>query len=50
MELKELPESLVVVGGGFVALELGQMFSRFGTKVTILERIHRVLHRLSRFE
>jgi mercuric reductase len=43
MELKELPESLVVVGGGYVALELGQMFSRFGTKVTILERSNRVL-------
>ena len=43
MELKELPESLVVVGGGYVALELGQMFSRFGTRVTILERSSRVL-------
>ncbi len=43
MELKELPGSLVVVGGGYVALELGQMFSRFGSKVTILERSDRVL-------
>ncbi|MDP8950221.1 MAG: mercury(II) reductase [Actinomycetota bacterium] len=43
MELKELPESLVLVGGGYVALELGQMFSRFGTKVTILERSNRLL-------
>ena len=43
MELKELPESLVVVGGGYVALELGQMFSRFGSKVIILERSSRVL-------
>lgn len=43
MELKELPESLVVVGGGYVALELGQMFSRLGTRVTILERSNRVL-------
>jgi mercuric reductase len=38
MELKELPESLLIVGGGYIALELGQMFSRFGTEVTILER------------
>jgi mercuric reductase len=36
-ELKELPESLVIIGGGYIALELGQMFHRFGTKVTILE-------------
>ncbi len=43
MELTELPESLVVVGGGYVALELGQMFSRFGSRVTILERSDRVL-------
>ena len=43
MELKELPESLVVVGGGYVALELGQMFARFGTKVTILERSNQLL-------
>jgi mercuric reductase len=38
MELRELPKSLLIVGGGYIALELGQMFSRFGTDVTILER------------
>jgi mercuric reductase len=43
MELKELPPSLIIVGGGYIALELGQMFGRFGTKVTILERNSRVL-------
>jgi len=43
MELKEFPGSVVVLGGGYVALELGQMFSRFGTKVTILERSNRLL-------
>jgi mercuric reductase len=43
MELKELPESLIIIGGGYIALELGQMFSRFGTDVTILERGERVL-------
>lgn len=37
-ELKELPESMVIIGGGYIALELGQMFHRFGTRVTILER------------
>jgi mercuric reductase len=37
-ELNELPGSLLIVGGGYVALELGQMFRRFGTAVTILER------------
>lgn len=38
VELKELPSSLVIVGGDYIALELGQMFARFGTRVTILER------------
>lgn len=43
-ELKELPTSLVIVGGGYIALELGQMFHRFGTRVTILERNQVILH------
>ncbi|MBA3270948.1 MAG: FAD-dependent oxidoreductase [Acidobacteria bacterium] len=38
MELRQLPKSLLIVGGGYIALELGQMFSRFGTEVTIIER------------
>ena len=38
MELKTLPESLVCIGAGYIGLELGQMFARFGTKVTILNR------------
>ncbi len=42
-ELKKLPESMVIIGGGFIALELGQMFHRFGTRVTILERGGHVL-------
>lgn len=42
-ELKELPTSMIIVGGGYIALELGQMFHRLGTDVTILERSARVL-------
>jgi pyruvate/2-oxoglutarate dehydrogenase complex dihydrolipoamide dehydrogenase (E3) component len=38
LELEEVPEELVIVGGGYVGLEFGQMFSRFGSRVTILER------------
>ena len=45
MELTELPESLIVVGAGYIALELGQMFHRFGTRVTILERSQVILPR-----
>jgi mercuric reductase len=43
MELTELPRSLLILGGGYIALELGQMFARFGTEVTILERSERIL-------
>lgn len=43
MELWDLPRSLVIVGGGYIALELGQMFQRFGTEVTILEQSERIL-------
>ena len=42
-ELKELPESLIIIGGGYIALELGQMFHRFGSQVTILEQSRRIL-------
>lgn len=43
MEMTELPRSLLIVGGGYIALELGQMFSRFGVEVTILERSSQLL-------
>ena len=43
MELCELPHSLIIIGGGYIALELGQMFRRFGVEVTILERNDQLL-------
>jgi mercuric reductase len=43
MELTTLPASLIVIGGGYIAVELGQMFSRFGIQVTVLERGERLL-------
>ncbi len=43
VELTECPRSLLIVGGGYIALELGQMFARFGSKVTILERNKQLL-------
>jgi mercuric reductase len=43
MELVELPRSLIVLGGGYIALELGQMFRRFGVEVTILHRSAQLL-------
>ena len=45
MELSELPEHLVIVGTGYIALEFGQMFSRFGSKVTMIGRDDKMLER-----
>jgi pyruvate/2-oxoglutarate dehydrogenase complex dihydrolipoamide dehydrogenase (E3) component len=36
MELTEIPEHLIILGGGYIGLEFGQMFRRFGSSVTIL--------------
>ncbi len=38
LELEELPRHLVVVGGGYVGLEFAQMFRRFGSEVTLVEK------------
>jgi len=45
MELQEVPEHLIAIGGGYISLEFGQMFRRFGSKVTILEHADRFLAR-----
>jgi pyruvate/2-oxoglutarate dehydrogenase complex dihydrolipoamide dehydrogenase (E3) component len=45
MELEYVPDHLVIVGGGYVGLEFGQMFRRFGSRVTIVEKGPRVIKR-----
>ncbi|MEV6128581.1 mercuric reductase [Streptomyces violaceusniger] len=45
MELGELPEHLIILGGGYIGLELGQMFRRFGSEVTIVQTGPRLLMR-----
>jgi mercuric reductase len=42
MELAEPPASLVVIGGNYVGLELGQMFANLGSEVTIVEALDRI--------
>ncbi len=42
-ELEELPEHLIVIGGRYIALENAQLFARFGSKVTVLQRSSRIL-------
>lgn len=43
LSLPEVPKSLVVIGGGYIGIELGQMYSKFGTKVTILEGLDTIM-------
>ncbi|HXI88982.1 MAG TPA: mercuric reductase [Blastocatellia bacterium] len=45
MELDHLPEHLLVMGGGYIGLEFGQMFRRYGSQVTIVHRGDRLLSR-----
>lgn len=45
MEVDYLPEHLVVVGGSYIGLEFGQMYRRFGSEVTIVEKGPRLIAR-----
>jgi pyruvate/2-oxoglutarate dehydrogenase complex dihydrolipoamide dehydrogenase (E3) component len=45
MELDEVPEHLLVLGGGYVGLEFAQMFRRFGSEVTVVQRGKQLLTR-----
>jgi dihydrolipoamide dehydrogenase len=43
LSLQEIPKSMVVIGGGYIGIELGQTYAKFGTKVTILEGTDTIL-------
>ena len=42
LDLKDLPSSMIIVGGGYVGIEFAQMYGRFGTRVTLLGRNSRL--------
>jgi pyruvate/2-oxoglutarate dehydrogenase complex dihydrolipoamide dehydrogenase (E3) component len=44
LKLEQLPKSLIVLGGGAVAVEFVQFFARFGVKVTLIQRSQHILH------
>jgi mercuric reductase len=43
MELETLPQSMIVIGGGAIGLELGQAFARFGVRTAVLETMQRIV-------
>jgi dihydrolipoamide dehydrogenase len=43
LNLKEKPDSMIVIGGGVIGLELGSVYARLGTKVTVIEAQDRIL-------
>jgi pyruvate/2-oxoglutarate dehydrogenase complex dihydrolipoamide dehydrogenase (E3) component len=43
MEFESLPEHLVILGGGYIGMEFGQMYRRFGSKVTVIQRDGQIL-------
>ena len=45
LDLDQVPEHLLIIGGGYIGLELAQAMRRFGSKVTIIERNSRLAHR-----
>ncbi len=45
MELQTVPEHLLILGGGYIGLEFGQIFRRFGSRVTVIHSGERILPR-----
>ena len=45
LELDKVPQHLLILGGNYIGLEFGQMFSRFGSRVTLLEKSSRLISR-----
>jgi dihydrolipoamide dehydrogenase len=43
MELQEIPQHLIIIGGGYIGVEFSQMFRRFGSDVTILQKNNQLL-------
>lgn len=48
LDLKEVPETLAVIGGGVIGIELGQSFAGLGSKVTVIEMMDRIVPNLDK--
>ena len=43
LALKEVPKTMVVIGAGYIGLEMGSVYSRLGTKVTVVEFLDNIV-------
>ena len=43
LSLPKVPKDMIIIGGGVIGLELGQVYQRFGTKVTVIEYLDRII-------
>ena len=43
LSLSEVPKTMLVIGGGYIGLEMGSVWSRLGTKVTVVEKLDRIV-------
>jgi dihydrolipoamide dehydrogenase len=43
LKLKEIPKHLIIIGGGVIGLELGQVYKRLGSEVTVIEYMDRII-------
>lgn len=43
LKLEKVPESLIVIGGGYIGLEMGSVWGRLGAKVTVVEFLDRIV-------
>jgi dihydrolipoamide dehydrogenase len=48
LELKEIPKSMLIIGGGFIGLTFATIFSRLGTSITIVEQSTRIFSEIDR--
>ena len=48
LSLSEVPETMLVIGGGYIGLEMGSVWSRLGTKVTVVEALDRIVPTIDR--
>ena len=46
--LKEVPKTMVVIGGGYIGLELGSVWARLGTEVTVVEFLDKIVPTMAR--